>query len=410
MKTLIVLSMLLGACSAAAAQVAPQGLSPSKLSIGGDLSYAVRYSQMAAFYGSSQGSSQQAILSGDLAYTNGDQRAPFSATLGAGYTWNLAGADNWSGPYENFILSQGLVARGWSITASDNVSYFKLTPTTGFSGVPGTGEPIGQPNPVSSTNQSILTIGTTSISNSAMGSFIRQINKTWSLTGGGGQQLLRYPDGNGYDTTGNMANAGLTERLSARNSFMEQYEFSSFTFSGYNFSFVSNTAMFGWTRQWSRHINSQVSAGPDWIGSSNSAAIPASTQMSAQASLTETLRSGNVSLQYSRGSSGGSGYYYGSETDEASAGLSRQFGKNWTAEMAIGYYRTVALAAQGSINSKFASAQATRKIGQRFSAYADYTASTQSTSSQLPANVQTQLWQMISFGFGYTPPALHLRR
>ena len=98
------------------------------------------------------------------------------------------------------MLSQGIVGRKWNIQVSDNVSYLKQAPTTGFSGVPGTGEPVGESNPSPPSSQTILTLNTRTVNNIVSGEFEHSLNYATALSIGGSSELLRYPDGNGLDT------------------------------------------------------------------------------------------------------------------------------------------------------------------------------------------------------------------
>ena len=70
--------------------------------------------------------------------------------------------------------------------------------------------------------------------------------------------------------------------------------------------------------------------------------------------------------------------------------------------------RTSGLINNGTINSEFAGAQATRQLGRHFKAFVNYTAVDQSSSAALPSNTLSSLWQVIGFGVGYSPQKSHL--
>jgi len=401
--TLKILTFLFTVATAAHAQVAPAATAGTA-----ELHYSVRYAQDAVFLGGNLGDSQNAILSGNLEYMNGGERLPFTLAYGGGYSWNIAGTSYGDGLFENLLLSQGIVGRNCSIQASDNVSYRKEAPTTGFSGVPGTGEPISGPNPPPPSGETILTFNTRVVNNVVSGEFDHSLNYATTLSVGGNSELLRYPDGNAVDTNAEMAYASLTGRLNARNSLSGQYLFTDYSYPGNNLalpisSLVTNTALFGYQREWNRRITTNASIGPEWVESSNSAIVPASTRVSGSAKVDDQFRFGSASLNYSHAASGGGGFLAGAEVDSVSAGFSREFERKLTIELTGGYRRNSALGNKGEINGKFGAAMATMRLSSKFTAFASYTAMDQSSSYSLPANALSRLQQVISFGIGYSP-------
>ena len=401
--TLTLLAFFFTIATAAHAQTAPEATAGAA-----ELHYSARYSQNAEFYGGSLGDSENAILSGNVEYANGFKRRPFTLTFSGGYSWNIAGTSYGDGLFENLLLSQGIVGRKWKIQVSDNISYLNEAPITGFSGVPGTGEPISGPNPPPPSSQTILTLNTRSVSNVVSGGFGYTLNNAMALSVGGSSELLRYPDGNGLDTDAQTANAGLTRRLNARSSVSGQYSFTYFNYPGNNLAlpisnFVTSAAFFGYQRVWNRQISTSVSVGPEWTSSSNSAVVPSSTSVTGSASVSDQFRFGSASLNYSRGVSGGGGYLVGAEVDTISAGFAREFERKLSINLTGGDMRTSGLGDEGSINGKFGAAMATLRLSRYLTTFASYTATDQSSASQLPANALSGLWQVVSFGIGYSP-------
>jgi hypothetical protein len=401
--TLTLLAFLFTFAAGARAQVSPQATAGAAV-----LHYSAQYAQVADLYGGSLGNSMNSVLSGNLEYANGFKRLPFSVTFGGGYSWNIAGTSYGNGLFENLLVSQGIVGHKWNIEVSDEISYFKEAPITGFSGVPGTGEPISGPNPAPPSSQTIFTLNTRTVSNMANGEFEHSLNHATSLNVGGGSELLRYPDGNGLDSNALTANAGLTRRLNARNSVSGQYSFTDFSYPGGNqsqpiSSFVTSAAFFGFQRVWNRQISTSFSVGPEWTSSSNSAEIPSSTSIAGNATATDQFRFGSANLNYSRGISGGGGYLVGSEVDTISAGFARDFERKLTVNLTGGYMRTSALANGGNIDGKYGAAMGTLRLSRYFTAFASYTSTDQSTGSSLPGNALSGLWQVVSFGVGYSP-------
>lgn len=420
MKIVLVIAIILGATATAEAQVAPEATSPFRLAVNGTVNYSARYGQMAEFYNGT--SSQMADLSGDIGYSTTSERAPTSVTFGIGDNWSLSGTGYNSGPYENLALSQGIVGEHWSLQLIDDVGYRKGAPITGFTGAPGSGEPISSPNPTPPTDETILTLNTAMLNNDTSAQYSYKLSAFTSLSAGGGYNMLRFLNGGGIDTNGLFADMGVTRRLDARNTLTGQYSFSHFSYSGAPISFDSNTATIGWTRRWNRRVSSSVSAGPQFITGSGTEPttgsgvipIPSSTGLSANASVSYDNKFGVAGLAYSHGVVAGGGYQYGGEQDSLTGSFGHQFGHEADSrlqiELAGGYRRTGSLnAQQGTINAKYGSAQATKNLGRYVTVFANYTGTDQTESSQFSTNVIGGLWQVISFGIGYTPRPIHLR-
>jgi hypothetical protein len=346
--------------------------------------------------------------SGSISYLNGEERHPFSVKYTGGYTWGISGPGYATGLFQRMTLSQGMNWRHWGINVSDNVSYLPETPSTGFSGIPGTGEPIGEPNPNPPTDQSILSMETHVINNQATGQLWHSFGRAMSFTGSGGSMILRFPDGNGLDTDSLTANGSLSENLNSRNRLTGAYGFAQYTYPGSATSFESNTVTAGFRRQWTHPLSSSVMIGPEWIGSNDSTLVPASTRISANALIDYQLRFGNAGLSYSHGTNGGAGYLLGASYDSARFNFSRQFIRDLNIGVEASYNRTTGLANQGVTNSKVAGAQASWRFDQHLSAFAGYTAIDQHTSSNLYSTALVGLNQMVSFGISYSPRGTRL--
>ena len=416
MKTThLTFALLLTVATAASAQVEPAATGPRNPLPSGNLSYSAHYSQTAEF-GTSQGNYQTSNLSADVDYTNGKERHPLRLEYGGGYTWTISGPAYQTGVFQHLFLSQGFVWHKWNVTASDDVSYRPQAPLTGFSGIPGTGEPIGVTNPSPPSSQSILTVDTHVVDNSATGEAEHQIGYATTLRAGGSYQLLRYPDGNGLNYDTQSADAGLDRRLNARNTLTASYVFSLFKYPDYDFSLMTNSGMFGFKRDWTRKISTEVSVGPQWTESPDSATPPLETGVAVNASATYHYRFQSASLNYTRGVNSGGGYLLGAESDAVTGDFSQDFGKNLTIGLSGAYRRTsgienTILGQSGPeiIDSEYGGVQATRRLGRYLTFFAGYTAVQQSSPSGLPTNVLHGLEQVVNFGVGYSPREMHLR-
>ncbi|HEY1901975.1 MAG TPA: hypothetical protein VGG56_06075 [Terracidiphilus sp.] len=405
MKTIykLVALLLFTVAAAAHAQVAPAAtMGPA------GLRYTFRYSETAEFYDVT-GNRQTISPSASVEYVNNAERRPFSMKYSGGYTWNVVGPSYATGLFQRLALSQSLLWRKWDVNFSDNVGYLPESPITGFSGIAGTGEPIGEPNPIPS-GQSILEENTHVVNNLANGTLTHQFNRATSFSAGGSSDLLRFPEGIGLDTDTVMANGELAWQFNARNRISGNYRFSQFTYPGYDVTFSTNATTFGYFRQWNRRINTNVEAGPEFIGSADTAAVPNSTRLSANAAVTYRYQFGETGLNYTHGTNGGAGYLLGAEFDTARAYYSRDFERNLTVGFDAAYTRTSGLINNGITDARFAGVQVTRRVGQYLTVFGNYTAIDQTTSSVLYSSALTGLEQVVSFGIGYSPRGTRIIR
>jgi len=204
-----------------------------------------------------------------------------------------------------------------------------------------------------------------------------------------------------------MANAALTWRENARNSFTGTYSFSQFSYTGSSLTFTTTPHLLASS---ATGIAASVPA-PPRAGVDRQHGFFDRAQLdngSANAAITDTLRFGTASLTYSRGTNGGAGYLPGAESDVATANFSREFVRTLTIGFTGAYMRTAGLNKNGVTNSKDAGAQVTWRLGRYATAFAGYTAIQQSSSSVLSSTAISGLENMINFGVGYSPRGTRL--
>jgi hypothetical protein len=407
--TLKLIAVIWGMCSVAIAQVAPAATGVGGLPIDGNLHYSVRYSQTALFSALFP-NAQSSTASGSVNYANRSRRFPFSLDYGGGYTWAITGASFQTGQFHHMYLSQGGDWKNWKFVATDNVSYLPASPTTGFTGIPGIGEPIGVTNPAPTSGQSILTQNTHIIDNGVNAELRHTLSNATAIGVGASFELLRFPNNDGLDTDAKMANAEIISRVNGRSSFTGDYRFLEYSYPGFAVTFEANTGLVGYRRRWTRNATTNVAAGPQWVSSSDSTIVPSSINIAANATFLYQMRFSSASLSYNRGTNGGAGYLFGGEIDSVSGNLSRQFGLNLTVGLTGGYDRTSGLNNNGVTNGKYGAAQATWRLGRTLILFANYTGTDQGSSSRLPSNALNQLQQIIGFGVGYSPRETRLRQ
>lgn len=404
-----VLLTLIGSTPALWPQASPSATGPRRFGIQGTLKYSLRYSEMTDFQNSGQGGQQLATFSGDLNYQNGSERHPFVASFGGGYLWQLAGADYGNGFFENLNVNQTFVGKHWNVMLGDQTAYHKQTPATGASGQSGTGEPIGAPNP-NPPDQTVIALNTVMINNSLFASYSHRITPGTTFSSTGTYSILRYPSGGEIETNRYQDNSGIAWRLNARSSIETDYQYSRYRYIGYDLVVSSNAVLAGYDHRWSRHFSSTISAGPQWVSSSNTLLEPGELTYQASGVTTYILPRGSAGLAYTHGFYGGSGFVLGSTIDTANLNFQHAFRNRFVIESTLGYQRTEKLDGTGLISSKVAGAQLTKQLGRKFSVFANYTAAVQSQSAGISSGALNGVWQRFSVGAGLTPPAIHLGR
>jgi hypothetical protein len=408
-RSYTILALLIAVRAATAAQTVPAAANRAGfagLPVSGTLHYDLRYSQTSQF-GDGQDGREWSMASGDASYMNTSKRLPFTMQYNGGYGWTWAGPSSPGNTFQSLSLSQAINGRSWNLSASDIVSYTFQNSATGFSGS------------ITPADQTILVVNTRTLDNSASLGFGHRLDRASSLNLGGTAGQMRFIDGNGQDINTWTANAGISRRLDARDSVSSQYSFSRYDYTGGYFLAVgsahisfsqTNTVQFSLSRQWNPRISVSASIGPQWTSSSNSAVIPSSTGVSASASFTDVMRLGTASLFYSHGTSGGSGYMIGAETDNAGSNFTRAIGRSLNVGVNGSYMRTSELISNYVTSAKSGGGQVTWQLSRHCSVFASYSAAGQSSSIKNSATILNGVDQSLSFGIGYSPREVHLRK
>jgi hypothetical protein len=221
--------------------------------------------------------------------------------------------------------------------------------------------------------------------------------------------LLRYPDGDGFDTNSAIAGATLQDRLSARTFLSSAYRFSRFTYSGRDFVLSTHTLFAGLKRVWTARLSSDFSAGPEWVGS-NDAIFPSSLGLAGNAGLDYSFRFLTAGVNYTRGINGGSGYLPGAKADSVNGWVSRQFGRDLTVGVTGSWMRTTPLNEGSPIDATYGGVEATRRMGRALSIFANYTTIRQTSNQPLPDNVVKGVMHIFSAGVEYSPRIQHLHQ
>jgi hypothetical protein len=241
--------------------------------------------------------------------------------------------------------------------------------------------------------------------------------------------VLRFLDSNNaYDNSQISGVVALNRRLDARSSVSLNAVYSTYSYSGAaNATFQPDIETRGinlsYQRVLSRTLSMSVSAGPQWISSSNSALIPSTLNAAASAGLSYQRGFTSASVNYSHGVNGGSGVLPGALSDNVFGSLGHTYGRNWVASLNAGYTHSAGLTQLSNGNAfvpvhavfdtVFGGAQLTRRINTHFSGYVSYEAQNQSqnnSQNNVPVgpNVLNGTSQTFAIGVTFTPRSTRL--
>lgn len=409
---------------------APAGTSSPRLSwIDGTVHYALNAAEIVqyGYYGSGNTTSSTA-LSGLVGYSSLSQVHPTSLIFSGGVVIGQGGQGTTT--YQNFAISQSLVKGLWVFNVTDSFSFLPQSPVTGVAGVPGISNP-GAPidGPSQGPAGGVLTYTGNRLSNVVSGTIERRLSGRTSISGSGMWSLLHFIDKNaGLDTSMVSGQVGLNHRIDARSSVSLNAVYSTFDTTniqsifppGYpnnSITYQTKGLNVSYTRQWTRSLTTDVSAGPMWIQSSAAPLIPDQLNYSLSAGVNYGRRLTNYAVRYIHGVNGGSGVQPGALSDAVSGSVGRTFTEKWAGSASFVYTRTSGLLAissgQGSVNgitnTEYGTVQVTRGFTRTISGYASYTAQNQSINQGiLVPNAFNGLSHIFGIGVSWTPQATRL--
>jgi hypothetical protein len=396
----------------------------------GVLHYALSASEIIqlGYYGSGEVTPSTA-LSGDVAYNAKSEVRPFSLLLAGGV---LLGNQSGQGTttFWNVAASQGYVTRFWVFNISDSFSFLPQSPTTGLSGIAGVGDQGAIPvqGPGDGPAGGVFSDAGNRYSNTITGSVERQITHNTSISGNGSWSVLNFLNNNGnsgaYNYSEFAGTVAANRRIDARSSVSLDAVYTTFSYTENGSSFIppdfqTKGINVSYQRLLTHALSMSVSAGPQWISSSNSALIPSRLNAAATASLSYSRGLTNASVNYSHGANGGSGVLPGATSDNVSASLGHTYGRTWVASLYASYSHTAGLTqlTTGSTTAPtnevydtvYGGGQVTRRINAHFSAFASYTAQNQTNNFSLSSqNALNGTSQTFGIGITYTPRSTRL--
>lgn len=409
-----------------------QSLSPttsgfSLSPIDGTVHYALTASEVVQLGYYSPGEvTHSTVLSGDLAYSRTSTVRPFSLLLAGGVLIGNQGGQGTT-TFWNVAASQGYSTRKWIFNISDSFSYLPQSPTTGITGISGVGDLGAVPfqGPSEGPAGGVLSNASNRIANSLTGTVERQLDHATSISGIGSWYVLHFLNSSdGLDSSWITGSVALNRRLDARSSASVDAVYSTISYSGSQSGsstpdIETKGINVSYQRLLSRSLSASVSAGPQWVSSSNSTLIPSALNVAATASLTYSRGTTSASVNYSRGVNAGSGVVAGGLSDTVSASLGHSYGRNWVASISAAYSHTSGLTqlatgvpgtpANEVYDTVFGGVQVTRRISARFSGYLSYGAQNQSSNYFLGSqNALNGTSQTFGIGITFSPRSTRL--
>jgi hypothetical protein len=297
-----------------------------------------------------------------------------------------------------------------------------------LSGIPGVGDLGAFPvqGPVAGPAGGIFSAAGNRISNALSGSVERELGKATSISGSGSWTKLHFlSDNDSLDNSQISGVVALNRRLDARSSASLNAVYSTFSYGNTQTAnsqpdIETRGINASYQRVLTRTLSASVSAGPQWISSSNSILIPSSINVAISAGLSYQRGFTSASVGYSRGVNGGSGVLPGAISDSFNGSMGHTFGHNWVGSLNVGYTHSAGLTQffNGTsvvplnevFDSVFGGVQVTRRISLHFSGYASYEAQNQLQNNNIISvpNALNGTSQTFGIGITFTPRSTRL--
>ena len=407
----------------------PAGTAGPQISwIDGTVHYALSATQLVqfGFYGAGNVTTTTAI-SGNVGYANLSQTHPFGLLFAGGVLFGQSGQG--VSTYQNIMATQGYIRGKWALQIADSMSFLPQSPTVGISGIAGVGNigtvPIQGPS--AGPAGGVLTYSGNRISNALSGNIERRFTGKTSISGSSSWSILHFLDQNaGLDTHSISASVALNHRINLRNSVSVAAVYTTYDTSGLNYNVPGYTSdkvtyttkgiNLTYTRQLTRSLSMDASAGPQWISSSAAPIVPDRLNAYVNAGLGYNHQLTNFGLRYTHGVNAGSGAFAGAESDTATASASHNFNRDWAGSASLNFTRTTSLLALNSggssnqaITTEYGTIQMMHAFTRTISGNASYSIQNQDLNNSQPSSNTFQgISHTISFGVSWTPRSTRL--
>jgi hypothetical protein len=300
----------------------------------------------------------------------------------------------YDGFYQGLTVSDQIEFRNWTLHLTDQFSYLPESAfgfdTGGLAGVGGALGGFNLLNPNVAPDQSILSLQSQRISNSAVAqaSINTSARSVWTLNGDYG--ILHYMQAGYLQPSNYNAGVGYNYTLSRRSTIGVSYQLTLYRFNPSISSINDHVVLLTYGRSITGRLAFHAGAGPEFdTFSSPGGPQPSRLQWSANVGLTYQYNQTAFQASGYRGTSGGAGVFVGAETSGAQIGASRPAGRRWSLAGSVGYSISQTLSqtsdlvgltgSGGSYQAWYVSASAARNIGRTNQVFVRYNLQRQTT-------------------------------
>jgi hypothetical protein len=307
----------------------------------------------------SGGWTSSSYLSGNLSALDAWSRALLSANYSVGGFFSTDSTQG-NGQYHQLAAAFEIDQRRWQALFVDQFSYLPQS-AFGFGGTSGLAFPgitgslsVALPGLQNSfvPGQTVLTATGPRYSNASAAQLTYQLSRRGSFTAAVVHGFLRFSNAGNISSDTEIFNGGYNYAITHKDSLGVLYRFTAFHYPGDPQAQGDHVAQFVYGRKITGRLALNLAGGPEIT--TFRVPISGSTRHvagSGNASLTYAFRLSTVRLNYSHGTSSGSGVLTGASTDEVNGHWSRPLSRAWNGNMSFGYARNTQIVAVPGLTS-----------------------------------------------------------
>lgn len=332
---------------------------------------------------SSSGVTAISNASGSLELQRQWRRSLLTGTYVLGGTFS-PGNSEYNGWFTRASVSYAMNLHRWNLSFSDSLSYLPES-AFGFGSVYGIGGP-GVITPGRSSEETLVTGRNTSVSNTFGAQAQYMINGRTSMYMTGSYSLLRHPgSADLVDSNSWYGGVGVDRQLTASDTIGVSYQIGMMRFEGGTRDVNSHSVYLNYGRRLTGKLALQLGGGPQWRTSDDSGTgSDSKLAYSMRAGVVYALGATNVSGNYFRTTTPGSGLFLGAATDSVQASVSRRLTRTWAGGLNLGLSRNTSFHKTGPeqrVNSQFGGVSLSRPLNREMSVVIGYAVQHQTTST-----------------------------
>jgi hypothetical protein len=292
----------------------------------------------------------------------------------------------------DFRFTQKIDWRRWSLLLSDQLGYSPES-SFGFGGFhSGQSSLGGSFNPTFQPSQSILTVRSTRLSNTAVGEVQYILSRKSSLMASASYGILRFQHAGFVNNSDVALRAGYSYNLTPRDTIALVYGFSMFRFGGRPQQIYNHTVHLAYGRRITGRLALELSAGPDLHTFRNPLA-GAGRQLSwgLESAWTYRFPKTDFKIAYTSYLTGGAGVLSGARSDQVRLTAGRRLSRNLSSSLDLGFARntplqqTMQVTGNPAFNTWYAGLQLRRPLGRYMDVILNYYFQRQSSDIALCA-------------------------